>query len=263
MGEPRGEPEPRSISSFSTEEKSPVTGGWFDYDQKEKIMYYNDKITGKRIWKYDLVNEVLAAASAGMSATTGLDQRCIIFTIHLTSEAGHLPLCRALFDTAESYFIKKQLKRRSASYSGLASFIDVNGSKFSGADRDHTQVHCHGSIFIPWNTSPDDTKRLITVLEFAACQACYEEQFIVKSNPNAIEFKVFDPSRTDANLDGWTQYAQKDAARIAAQGDRMIFLPFDNRQDYGGRVADQIERKRNITLSVLRGRERFRILSYL
>ena len=226
-------------------------------------MFFYDKVTGKRIWKYHLVDEVLAAASAGMPATTGLDQRCIIFTIHLTSEAGHPPLCQTLFDTVESCFIKKQLKRRSASYTGLASFIDVNGSKFSGADRDHTQVHCHGLIFIPWNTDPGEIHKLISDLEGAAFQTCHKEQFVVKNNPNAIEFKVFDPSRTDANLGSWTEYAQKETVRIATDGDLMVILPFDLRQDYGAATSRQIEAKRDKTLAVLRSRERFRILSYL
>lgn len=223
-------------------------------------MFYNDKITGKRIWKYHLVDEVLAAASAGMSATTGLDQRCIIFTIHLNSLAGHPPLCRTLFDTAKSYFIEKGIKRRSASYSGLASFIDVNGSKFSGADRDHSQVHCHGFIFIPWNTSPEDTQQLITSLEFSAYQVCQDGQFAVKSTPDAIEIKLFDPTRKDTDLGSWTEYAQKEAVRIETQGDLMVLLPFDTRTDYGAKVAVQIDGKRQKTLTVLRSKERFKIL---
>lgn len=155
------------------------------------------------------------------------------------------------------------MKRRSASYSGLVSFIDFNGSKFSGADRDHTQVHCHGSIFIPWNTSPEDVFQLVTKLERAALQASLEGQNIVKSHPNSIEFKIFEPSRTDANLVSWTAYAQKETTRIAADGDQMIFLPFDIREDYGARVASQIIGKRDKTLAVLSSGKRFRILSYL
>ncbi|MBK4216633.1 hypothetical protein JJJ17_11905 [Paracoccus caeni] len=196
-----------------------------------------------------------------MSATTGLDQRCIIFTVHLTSMAVHPPLCRTLFDTAESFFFKKGIKRRSASYTGLASFVDVNGSKYSGADRDRTQVHCHGFIFIPWHTSQEDTQQLITRLEFAAHQACLEGQFVVKNTPDAIEIRVFDSTRTDADLGSWTGYAQKEAVRIATNGDLMFLLPFDTRGDYGAKVAGQIEGKRDKTLNLLRSNERFKIFA--
>lgn len=226
-------------------------------------MFYIDKATGKKSCKYELVDEALAAASAGMSATTGLDKRCIIFTIHLAHVSGHTLLCRALFDTAESYFINKPMKRRSASYTGLASFIDVNGSKFSGADRDHTQVHCHGCIFLPWNTSSSEMIELISQLEVAAFQACYNGQFLVKSNRVAIDFKIFDFLRTDSNLKNWTQYCQKETSRIETTGDVMIFLPFDIRTDYGPKVADQIIKKRDKTLALLRSNERFKVLQYL
>lgn len=223
-------------------------------------MFYNDKITGKRIWKYHLVDEVLAAAASGMSAVTGLDQRCIIFTIHLTSMAGHPPLCRTLFDTAESYFTEKGLKRRSVSYSGLASFIDVNGSKFSGADRDHSQVHCHGCIFIPWNISPEDTQQLMTRLEFAAFQACHDDQFVVKNTPHANQMKLFDHSRTDADLGDWTEYAQKEACRIATEGFQAVLLPFDISGEYDEKTALQIDRKAQKILTMLRGKDRLKIL---
>lgn len=226
-------------------------------------MFLLDKLTGKKIWKYHLADESLAAASAGMSATTGLDQRCIIFTIHLTSEAGHPPLCRALFDTVETYFIEKKLKRRSASYSGLKSFIDVNGSKFSGADRDKTKAHCHGSIFIPWNTSVNDAKALVTHLEIAACKVWHDGQFVVKNHPSAVDFKIFDPSRSAANLVTWTEYAQKETTRVTSENVNMIFLPFDIRKNFDAKTSRQIEMKRDKTLQVLRSRERFKVLSYL
>lgn len=224
-------------------------------------MFYNDKITGKRIWKYQLVDEVIAAASAGMSATTRLDQRCIIFTIHLSSSAGHPPLCRTLFDTADSYFIEKGVKRRSASHSGLASFIDVNGSKFSGADRDQSQVHCHGFIFIPWNTCREDILQLIAQLEFEARQVRHEGRSVVKSTPDAVEIKMFDPARTDTDLCSWTEYAQKEAVRIATEGDLMVILPFDRRKEYGEKASRQIDGKRQKTLAVLGSKERFKILT--
>lgn len=226
-------------------------------------MFYIDKITGKKIWKYDLVDEALAAASAGMSATTGLDKRSVIFTIHLTHASNHKPLCQVLFDTAESYFINKSVKRRSASYTGLASFIDVTGSKFSGADRDHTQVHCHGCIFLPWSTSPSETTGLISQLKLVAFQRSRDGQALVKSSANAIDFRIFDFLRTDANLKIWTQYAQKETARIEATEDGMVFLPFDTRTDYGAKVANQITNKRDKTLTLLRSDKRFKILQYL
>lgn len=226
-------------------------------------MFFIDKITGKKIWRYHLVDESLAAASSGMSATTGLDRRCIIFTIHLNSEAGHPSLCQTIFDTVEKYFIEKQLKRRSASYSGLKSFIDVNGSKFSGADRDKSKVHCHGSIFIPWNTSMDETKALITRLEGAVFKVRHDGQFVVKNHPGALEFKIFDPSRSNASLVTWTEYAQKETARVATAGDCMVFLPYDIRHNFGIKGAYQVEAKRDKTLAMLRSNERFKILSYL
>lgn len=103
----------------------------------------------------------------------------------------------------------------------------------------------------------------MTRLKLAALQTCHEGQFVVKSSPDAIEIKVFDPSRTDANLGSWTEYAQKEAARIATEGDLMILLPFDIRENYGVKVASQIDGKRDNTLALLRSRERFKILQYL
>lgn len=222
-------------------------------------MFYNDKITGKRIWKYNLVDEVIAGASSGMFPITGLDKRCIIFTIHLVDMTGHPSLCRTLFDTVESFFANMGLKTRSASYSGIASCIDVNGSKFTGADRDMRQVHCHGFILIPWNIGDENVQRLMTKLEWAAYQASHNDRLVVKAMPSAVEFKVFDCSRPDSDLGNWVAYAQKEAVRIDKEGDHVVLLPFDIRSEYGADVADMIEGKRDTVLDALQGHDRFKI----
>lgn len=222
-------------------------------------MFYNDKLTGKRIWKYNLVDETIAGAASGMFPITGLDKRCIIFTIHIVDMTGHPSLCRTLFDTVESFFADKKLKLRSATHCGLASFIDVNGSKFTGADRDMRQVHCHGFMLIPWNTGEEDVQRLIAQLDWAAHQASHRGQFIVKTMPSAVEFKTFDCSRSDSDLGTWVAYAQKDAARIDKEGDHVVMLPFDMRNEYGVNVAGMIEEKRQTVLDMVRGREKFKV----
>lgn len=222
-------------------------------------MKYKENILKTKIWKYNLVDEAIAGASSGMFPITGLDQRCIIFTIHLTSVAGHPQLCRTLFDTTESFFTSMGVRRRSASYSGLASFIDVNGSKFSGADRDRRQVHCHGFILIPWNTKQEDVQRLMVQLEWAAHQASHNGQFLVKSMPNAVEYRVFDCTREGADLGSWVAYAQKEAVRINTEGDLGVMLPFDIRGEYGSQTASQIEGKRNKVLGTLRSCDRVKI----
>lgn len=222
-------------------------------------MFYNDNLTGKRIWKYNLVDESIAAAASGMFPITGLDKRCIIFTIHIVDMTGHPSLCRTLFDTVESFFADKKLKLRSATHCGLASFIDVNGSKFTGADRDMRQVHCHGFVLIPWNICEEDVQRLMTKLEWTAHQASHNGRFVVKAMPSAVEFKVFDCSRPDSGLGTWVAYAQKEAVRIDQTGDHVVMLPFDMRSEYGADVAGMIEKKRMSVLSMVRGGDRFKV----
>ena len=165
-----------------------------------------------------------------------------------------------MFDTAESYFIQTGLKRTSATYTGLASFIDVNGSKFSDADRDRTQIHCHGILLIPWNIRLEQVQQLIMFLESASSQVCGGSHYIVKRGSEAIEIRLLDISLNKNDLARWTEYAQKETVRIATEGDLMVLLPFDIRMSYGKRVAAQIERKRDKTLSYLQGAERFKIL---
>ncbi|WP_347918399.1 hypothetical protein [Paracoccus marcusii] len=259
MGEPRGEPEPRHLPSFLAIKIRHLRGK-FQYEKRIRKMFYIDKVTGKKIWKYHLVDEVLAAASAGMRATTGLDQRCIIFTIHLNSVEDHPQICQTLFQTAESYFSKIGLRRTSATYTGLASFIDVNGSKFSGADRDHSQMHCHGILLIPWNIRIEQVQQLIVRLESASSQANKGGQFITRNSLGAIEIKLLNVHLNNNNLPRWVEYAQKETVRITTEGDLMILLPFDTRVSYGEKVAAQIERKRDKTLISLQGPERFKIL---
>ena len=208
--------------------------------------------------KYDLIDEALAAATAGMHPVTAVDQRCITFTIHLTSAARHEPLCRTLFDTTEVFFTNLGVKRRSASHTGLLSFIDVNGSKFTGADRDTSQVHCHGAIFIPHGISKKDCDKLIKLLASRARHATDQGALIAKPCREAVQFTMFNRNRADASLKNWIAYAQKEEARVGTAGTFGVFLPFDMRQQYGQVVASMIEGKRDKTLATLEGPDSFK-----
>jgi hypothetical protein len=209
----------------------------------------------KKIWKYDLKNEAIAAAVAGMFPVTNLDQRCITFTIHLQDRARHETLCQNLFDTIELFMENLGRKRKSASYSGLASFIDVNGSKFGGFDRDPSQIHCHGCIFIPHGI---DSEQIISLINNMTT-SLWGKFDLVKSAPNAIHFSIFDRNRSEATISDWISYAQKEECRIQSEGSFGFFLPFDVRHTYGEKVAAQMEHKRDLVLGMLQGHESFKI----
>lgn len=226
---------------------------------KDYIMNMHNGIHKKFFKKYDLIDEALAAATAGMHPVTAVDQRCITFTIHLTSAARHEPLCRTLFGTTETFFNRLGVKRRSASHTGLLSFIDVNGSKFTGADRDESQVHCHGAIFIPHGISKQDCDKLIKLLASEARHATDRGALITKQRHDAVQFTMFDRNRSDASLKNWIAYAQKEEVRVGTVGTFGVFLPFDMRQQYGQVVASMIKGKRDKTLATLEGPESFKI----
>ncbi|MFC0339955.1 hypothetical protein ACFFII_04155 [Paracoccus niistensis] len=216
----------------------------------------------KTFKKYDLIDEALAAATAGMHPVTAIDTRCITFTIHLTSAARHEPLCRTLFGTTETFFTELGVKRRSASHTGLLSFIDVNGSKFTGAARDESQVHCHGAIFIPHGTSKEDCDSLIKLLASEARDATDKGALIAKPRRDAVQFTMFDRNRPDASLKNWIAYAQKEEVRVRTVGTFGVFLPFDKRNEDGQAVASKIEGKRDKTLAILQGYEGFKVFRY-
>lgn len=204
--------------------------------------------------RYDLRHQSIAAAAAGMASYSELDKRCITFTIHLDDPARHEPLCRTLFDTIEEFFTNLRSKKPKVSHCGLASFLDVNGSKFSGADRDHRQNHCHGCIFIPHLTNRQEVACLMRIV--AATALAFEG---VKIGPNTVHLAVFDRNRATATLVDWIGYAQKEATRFGTVGTFGVFLPFDIRYDLGAIAAKQIIGRRDVILETLGGTEGFKV----
>jgi hypothetical protein len=222
--------------------------------KRNKVLNINEE-SQKIIWKYDLKNEAIAAAVAGMFPITNLDQRCITFTIHLHNRTQHEALCRILFDTIEVFMKNLDLKQKSASYSGLASFIDVNGSKFGGFDRDPSQIHCHGCIFIPYGI---DSEQIISLINNLTT-SLWGRSDLVKTTQNAVHFAVFDRNRSDATILDWISYAQKEECRVESEESFGFYLPFDIRHTYGEKVAAQMEAKRAFVLGMLQGRQNFKI----
>ncbi len=189
-----------------------------------------------------------------MSSFAELDKRCITFTIHLDDPAQHEPLCRTLFGTIEAYFTKLIGKKPNVSHCGLFSALDVNGSKFSGADRDLRQVHCHGGIFVPHGIAPLDLARLLEILRRTALTLKG-----VKIGSDAILFKLFDRHSNAATLADYTAYALKEAVREETIGNFSVILPFDDRGCMNGQEQTRIERRQQKNLRVLRGQERFKV----
>lgn len=189
-----------------------------------------------------------------MTSYADLDKRCITFSIHMDDPDRHDPLCRTLFDTIEAYFTKLLGKNPKVSHCGLFSAPDVNGSKFSGADRDSRQNHCHGCIFIPHGIGTQDVERLLRQLEITAHEAVG-----VKCGADAIWFALFDRHSHTATLAHCIGYAMKDSTRIEATGTFAVILPFDDRVSINVQNKDRIERRQAEILRVLGGQDRFKI----
>lgn len=217
-------------------------------------MKINDNITGSKLTPHDLKHESLAAAASGMLSYADLDRRCITFAIHMDGPDRHDPLCRTLFDTIEGYLTKLLGKNPRVSHCGLFSALDVNGSKFSGADRDPSQHHCHGSIFIPHGIAAQDVDLLLQLLEDTAllCEG-------TKPGPEAIKFALFDRHSRAATLADYIAYALKEAVRTETVGTFAVILPFDDRASMGKQRKAWIERRQHEILQALGGPDRFKV----
>lgn len=203
--------------------------------------------------KYSLMNEAIAAASSGMYPVTGLDTRSLKLTIQLNHRSHHEPLCRELYEATENFCRNLSIRKKSISYSGLGSFLDVNGSKFTGADRDFRQIHCHGFIFIPHNISPEDQDSLISLLEAVALGSTQNDQLCVKQSVKAVQIERFVQHQDDKSLLSYVSYAQKEAVRNETVTDFGVFFPFEDRTKIDRKTKAQIEKMQWKTLQTLRG----------
>lgn len=222
--------------------------------ERIKILNINEKIINFSVRKYDLGNEMIAASASGMTSYADLDKRCITFTIHLDGPTSHDSLCRTLFDTTETYIIKLLGENPRISHTGLFSALDVNGSKFSGADRDPRQNHCHGSIFIPHGISALDVNGLLTKLRNTALMVDG-----VKCGPDAVQFALFDRHSRPATLASYINYAMKDAIRTDSIAQLAVALPFDDRFNLSKWAQMAIERRQCVILQALGGGNRFKV----
>lgn len=226
-------------------------------------MHYNE-VNGK----YNLINEAIAAASSGMKSYANLDERCIIFTIHLTSPSQHRHLCQVMFEAVEQYLENVGFRHKNYHSSGLASYLDVNGSKFTGADRDDTMVHCHGMIFCPCELTEDHYVSLMEHLQNAARVATGDRYPLVKSPRQAIEITRFNRDRrrdTDGRqlgLGDWVSYAQKEEARISAKTNLGIYLPFDARASLAKHDRARLEKRRDSILQELNSQNSFKVFRH-
>lgn len=222
--------------------------------ERNKSLNFRYNPPSNSFWKYDLSHESLAAAASGMTSFADLDKRCITFTIHLDDPARHEPLCRTLFGTIEVYLTKFLGRNPRVSHSGLFSALDVNGSKFSGWDRDPRQNHCHGCIFIPHGITAPQVDRLLGSLRDAALMADG-----VKSGPDAIRFNLFNRNSHAATLADYLAYSLKEAVRIDAGGTFAVILPFDSLILDGGDVEKMVRRRQEEILRTLGGPDRFKV----
>lgn len=198
--------------------------------------------------------ETLAAAVAGMYKYTELHKRCIVYSVHLKHEKYHDQICRDMFGAAEDFVASLDMVRKGVSYCGLLSFLDVNGSKFTAADRDPALVHCHGSIFIPHGINEDDRNKLIERLKH---RISFSQG--VRSCQAASEIRNFENEEHKANLLDMIKYDQKEATRIETFGNFGTILPWDIRSEYKSAETLKIEKRQEQVLNMLRGPDRFKI----
>ena len=189
-----------------------------------------------------------------MTSYADLDNRCITFTIHLDDPARHEPLCRTLFGTVEAYFTNLLGKTPRLTHTGMLSALDINGSKFSGWDRDPRKNHCHGCIFIPHGIEAPDVDLLLDTLRHTVLMIDG-----VKSGPDAIRFTPFDRNSHTATLADYIAYALKEAVRTETVGTFAVMLPFDDRARMGKQYKAWIERRQCEILLVLGGADRFKV----
>lgn len=224
------------------------------------MIFFNEKTS-----QYKLANEGIAAAAAGMKSHSQLDERCLIFTVHLTGPAQHEQLCRTMFGKVEQFLESIGLKSPAHSASGLASYLDVNGSKFTGADRDPTQVHCHGMIFCPHGVTDYQYQELIKQLTSAAIELVRDRYLLPRNATSVVSITRFDRNRRreadgcSLSLSHWVSYAQKEEVRVSATTGLGIYLPFDMRHSYPKHVREQLEKKRDLILDDLTTSNRFKV----
>lgn len=211
-----------------------------------------------RFGKYHLAKESIATATCAMHPVTELHKRALIFTIHLRNRSDHHRICESIYRHAEIFCEKSGIKKRSLSYTGLASFIDVNGSKFTGADRDSSKVHCHGVIFLPHSLNHELTEILIQNLHGTFISTSKSGKFL-QQRSDAVEIKNFDFGAGKKSVLNWIGYAQKEVTRIDSKEEIGIFLPFDLRNSFSQQVRARIEAKQHYILTELRGPSAFKI----
>ncbi|SCY14003.1 hypothetical protein [Paracoccus tibetensis] len=223
------------------------------------------KFFNEKTQQYKLVNEGIAAAAAGMKSHSQLDERCLIFTVHLTGPAQHEQLCRTMFGKVEQFLESIGLKCPAHPASGLASYLDVNGSKFTGADRDPTQVHCHGMIFCPHGMTDHQYQELIEQLTSAAIELVHSRYLLPRNVASVVSVTRFDRNkRREADgsalaLSRWVSYAQKEEVRVSATTGLGIYLPFDMRHSYPKHVRERLEKKRDLILGELNTSNHFKV----
>lgn len=198
---------------------------------------------------------ILALTASGMRNYRGLDQRAIVFTIHLKHPSYIESVCNALFEAAESFLTDCLGRAPRISHTGLYAGLDANGSKGSGVLLELNKTHAHGFLCIPHAVSASDRNALVARLIRVA-----ETSEGVRERAS-VEIRYFERDRSDATVLGWIEYSTKLewSEKNTRVGSRLGYiLPFDD-PHRSQREREMMLVRRDIILSELDSHNSFKI----
>lgn len=176
----------------------------------------------------------LATAMCGIASVACPEKRSLAFTVRLPAADLHAALCRTLFQEVEAIVASLDFKKRSPTWSGLLSFIDIEGSRYSGAAKNRHHVHCHGLVILPHNIPPDGIRKAIVRLGDLT-RRWLAQLSDRKATASGVDIRILSCSSGIQNsLEAWIAYAAKHALSESSC-ELATILPWDERTTYSAK----------------------------
>jgi len=107
---------------------------------------------------------LIANSCSGFGQLQNRWNNLILFTVHFERVSEARKISKDIFFHCESVLEQHGCDKRPYARMGIISILDVEGSKFSGANLDKKKPHLHGVIILPDEIDPPIVQKLIQSL---------------------------------------------------------------------------------------------------
>lgn len=172
--------------------------------------------------KIKLCTRLVANSCSGFAQMPVRWTNLILFTVHFECVSEARKISKDIFFHCESVLEQHGCDKRPYARMGIISILDVEGSKFSGANLDRGKPHLHGAIILPDDIDHQIVQKLIQSLN----QWKEDRKDKLRSGNRSCWFELINSSKDGAGSSDpvMIENFYNDKVQIKARNEEQVFF---------------------------------------